>query len=808
MIKQIKIYFSIFVVFAFLFSCNNSEIITEKERDWLLRHPNLVVGLSPNAPPYQFINEKGEISGIFIDFLAIIENRIDYKFSKIYESDFSKLLASTKDSTVDVVLEIQATAEREKFLNFSPALLSHNHVIVTRKNQQNISSVEDLRDKNIAVVNMYAVEEFLSRNYPDYKLIPLFDDVVCLRAVSTGEADAFICQQAVATFYIENQGISNLKIAGEINYANHLAIASRKDLDTLNIILTKAVNSISKNEKLSIYNNWLSYTVKPFYQQPKFLILVAVVMFFILSISFLFNNILKKRVKRKTKELLKAKNEAEKSEQRFALLFHSCPESLTVTALEDGRFLMVNEAFLKKSGFEKHEVINRTSLEINVWLSVEDRQNWANELVTKGTVRSREIRFRLKNNIVKDFLVSSDLIEFDDKRCTINFYIDISDRKTIETELTKAKEKAEESDRLKTAFLQNMSHEIRTPLNAICGFSEFLKNPDLPDNKRNNFITFIQNSSNQLLTILNDILTIASLETKQEKLFIEKVCINNIILELLTVFKQQAVNQNIDIHAKQFLTDRESEIFSDAAKITQVLNNLISNALKFTPRGIIEFGYTLKNNELEFFVKDTGKGISPEMQDKIFERFRQADLSITKNYGGNGLGLSISKGFVEMLGGKIWVNSKLEAGSTFFFTIPYNPVFKTDSTNVTLFKAENSKNVLVAEDEVFVFLFIKEALANLNISLIHAKNGREVIDICTQNPDIHLILMDIKMPVIDGHEAAKQIKLLKPNLPIIAQTAYALENERNIYEHIFDDYLTKPLNKNLLIETIQKYIGF
>jgi PAS domain S-box-containing protein len=386
----------------------------------------------------------------------------------------------------------------------------------------------------------------------------------------------------------------------------------------------------------------------------------------------------------------------------------------------------------------------------------------------------------------------------------VTAFFDITERKNSEIELAKAKEKAEESNRLKTAFLQNMSHEIRTPLNAISGFSGLLDKSEISEEKRKSFVSIIQNSSNQLISIVTDILTISSLETKQEKVNVSSVCINTIIVELLAIFKQQAQNQNISLYAKQQLSDKQSEIYTDKTKLTQILTNLISNALKFTHEGFIEFGYNLKENEFEFYVKDSGIGIKQEFHNIIFERFRQADKSINKIYGGTGLGLAISKAFVELLGGKIWVQSEIEKGSIFYFTIPYKPVREIDKSLSAIQQNEIFKTILVVEDEEFNFLYIEELLIDMDLKLIHAKDGLEAVEICKKNPTIELILMDIKLPILSGDEAAKLIKEFRPNLPIIAQSAYALEHERAKYEEIFDDYLVKPIRENDLKKIVQK----
>jgi len=384
---------------------------------------------------------------------------------------------------------------------------------------------------------------------------------------------------------------------------------------------------------------------------------------------------------------------------------------------------------------------------------------------------------------------------------------EIVEKKRISLSLVIAKEKAEESDRLKTAFLQNMSHEIRTPLNAISGFSGMLNKPELSEEKRKSFVSIIQNSSNQLISIVSDILTISSLETKQEKTNINKVCINNIIVDLLSIFKQQALNQNISLYAKQQLNDKQSEIFSDKTKITQILTNLLTNALKFTHEGFIEFGYNLKETELEFYVKDSGIGIKTELHEKIFERFRQADKSINKLYGGTGLGLAISKSFTDLLGGKIWVQSEIEKGSTFYFTVPYKPVNEIDKITTPTRQNENFKTILVAEDEEYNFLFLEELLIDMDLKIIHAKDGKETVEICKTNSKIDLILMDIKMPIMTGDTAAKLIKEFRQDLIIIAQSAYGLEQELERYSGIFDDYVTKPIKENELKEKLLKYIN-
>jgi len=489
------------------------------------------------------------------------------------------------------------------------------------------------------------------------------------------------------------------------------------------------------------------------------------------------------------------------------------PVSIIITDTA-GKIEYVNSKFTEVTCYSKEEVLGQNPRILKsgemkdeaytqLWQAITSGKEWFGEFHNKK--KNGELYWELasvspilnKDGIITNFLAIKE---------------DITKRKQAEKELIEAKEKAEESDKLKTAFLHNISHEIRTPMNSICGFSELLVEPDLSEEQRKYFLSIIQKSSNQLLSIVTDLLTISSIETKQENVKTQKVFINSIIEELFEVFRVLANDRNIQLLMKPKLSDQNSEIFTDQTKLTQVLTNLVSNAIKFTHKGFVEFGYNLVDNtespELVFYVKDTGIGIKQDLQEKVFERFRQADKTIPLTYGGTGLGLSISKGLVELLGGKIWVESQPGEGSTFYFTIPYKPAFETETQKIKSRLKQDlvDATILVAEDEEFNYLYIKELLKKMDFKIIHAKDGQEAIEICKENPNIDLILMDIKMPVIDGDKAARIIRELKPELPIIAQSAYALEHERLKYEGVFDDYITKPINKHELNQKIRKYI--
>jgi PAS domain S-box-containing protein len=382
----------------------------------------------------------------------------------------------------------------------------------------------------------------------------------------------------------------------------------------------------------------------------------------------------------------------------------------------------------------------------------------------------------------------------------------------INEELKIAKQKAEESDRLKSAFLANMSHEIRTPMNGVIGFSEMMADPNLDSASRMEYAGIIIDSSRQLLSIVNDILDISRIEAGLVSLTQEEVHINELITVLHAFFEPQGRNKNLKLQIVKSLSNDESVIITDRMRLRQVLTNLLNNALKFTQAGFIEFGYDLIDGYMRFFVRDSGIGIPVELHEKIFEPFRQVELEMSFHYGGTGLGLSISRKLVELLRGKIWLESQPGTGSVFYFTIPYNHAsiaFNTEYRPET--KPEllaQGKVVLIAEDDDINYLYLEAALSKGRIKLLRARNGLEAVEMCKNNVEIQLVLMDIKMPFMNGYDATRQIKTLRPDLPVIIQTAYAMSEEKNMaFDAGCDDYIAKPIRKLELIEMVFKHIS-
>ena len=377
-------------------------------------------------------------------------------------------------------------------------------------------------------------------------------------------------------------------------------------------------------------------------------------------------------------------------------------------------------------------------------------------------------------------------------------------------ELMFAKEIAEESDELKTAFLQNISHKIRTPLNGIIGFSELLNQEDLNADEIKEFTGLIGQSGKRLIEIVNNVLDISKIQTGQIKIEPKPVLLNSLFSDMLTFFEPVAKAKNIDL-SFHIQDDGNRTIFSDEDKLNQILTNLISNAIKFTKSGSVDYGYEIKGDFIEIYVKDTGLGIPQKLYEKVFDKFVQVEQSLCKDYEGAGLGLSICKGLVELLGGKIWVESEINKGSTFYFILPFKAIAvpgQTEGKYPEITGKRPKRIILIAEDDWISFQYLRTILEKSDITVLHAENGEQAVEFVRNTTDIDLILMDIKMPVMDGIEATKIIKRIRPDLPIIAQTAYTYSEEKNKIAAIgCDEYLAKPLEYAKLNELLRMYLN-
>ncbi len=685
MLKKLLYTFFSLIVLTLFFSCSNSkDLLTKEEKQWLNDHDSISIALFPYYAPYQFINEKKQIDGILVDYLLLIESKIDYKFKRKLYSNWEEVISDAKNNKVDIVLEIQQTPLREEYLKFYGQFFESNYVIVTRKGENYGKKLENYRDKLVTVPKDYSIIEILNNTQSELNILTEIDDLTCLKKVSTGEYDAFIGIKAITNYLIKTENLKNLEVVSETEYKYAASIGVQRDKQILNQILSKVTAGITNSDKEVIFDNWLYQAVVPFYKKTKFWITLTGVILLLLLIILLLNRYLNYLILQKTKEL------------------------------------------------------------------------------------------------------------------------------------SVAKERAEESNKLKTAFIHNISHEIRTPMNGIIGFSELLNDPEITPDTQKEYSKIIMDSSTQLISIIDDIIEISRLETNQVKVEQQETDIDKVLQTLFLDFQSKAISKNIAIRFNNTLTEDQNVILIDKLKINKILYNLIDNAIKFTKEGIVEIWSGVEDNKLMVRIKDTGIGIKEEDQELIFRNFSQSEKEVTKSYDGLGLGLSIAQKNAKLIGGYIEFTSMFSEGSTFTLILPYLPIINSTLQNVDT-PDNNMSNVplkqvvLIVEDGDVNFLFLKTILLKMNSYkfVIHrAENGKEAVDLCTKNEGIDLILMDIRMPIMDGYTATRKIKKLRPNIPIIAQTAYSTEEDiKKALNAGCDDFVSKPVDRKILKPMLTKYFS-
>jgi signal transduction histidine kinase/CheY-like chemotaxis protein len=381
--------------------------------------------------------------------------------------------------------------------------------------------------------------------------------------------------------------------------------------------------------------------------------------------------------------------------------------------------------------------------------------------------------------------------------------------------LVKAKLKAEESDKLKSSFLSNLSHEIRTPMNAIAGFTELLLNTEVEKDEQLEYLTVIDKSGKNLIAIIDDLIEMSRIEAHQTKPNYTAVNLESCVHDLYDSIKiTNKKSKKIDFKIIESKKPALQPIKTDEVKLKQIITNLVTNALKFTDKGSVTLGYEIdeKSSQVKFKVKDTGLGIDESDQKHIFDRFKRVGKDQSIKVRGLGLGLAISKAYVEMLGGTISLESKLGKGSEFSFTIPLEYIAQQKITvqpvsKIPLTKSKKERTILIAEDDNINFLLFQKIMKTKNYKIIRAQNGEEVVTICLSNPNIDLVLMDIKMPLLNGFEALEKIQPIRPNLPVIAQTAFTTnEDKERIFKAGFNDYISKPINRAKLFEIIDHFL--
>jgi PAS domain S-box-containing protein len=515
-------------------------------------------------------------------------------------------------------------------------------------------------------------------------------------------------------------------------------------------------------------------------------------------------------IKEDISKRLQSESALKESEQRYRELFEASPDAIMLTDIETGMLVDANTAACQMLGRTLDEIKKMHQSGIYPARITEYSKNSYRDPVqsTQPTdMLSIESRILRSDGSEIPVEVLSNTVTLNGRSILQNVFRNITERKQASEALLKAKEKAEANDKLKSAFLQNITHELRTPLNGIIGFSEMIAQTDSTREDRIEFNKMIKKSSARLINTITsymDISMIVSGITEVSKLPFSLINFINKITDQATEACNMR-NLNLDIIKK--IPELDIQIITDENLLTKIFSHLIDNALKFTRKGSVTIAYESKDDQHLFSVSDTGTGISDESMPVIFEIFRQADLSASREYEGSGLGLSIARGFVKQLGGDMWVDSKTGEGSIFYFTIPA----KNETTNEINQQQQSSQPnkplVVVAEDDDSNYKYLEIVLKKASFKVLRSKNGIETVEICRTVPNISILLTDMKMPDMDGVESTRRIRQILPDLPVIALSGLiSSEDESAARLAGCNEYIVKPVSKSKLLDTINKLL--
>ncbi len=818
--------------------------LTAREERWLRDHKVIRTRIDTDWPPFEYKNAAGEYQGMAVDYLRILGERIGITLEPIPDIPWSEAVTWARARRVDAFPFLVPTPDREAYLDFTEPYVSSPLVIMTRSQAPFVGDLHDLQNKTVAVEKDYFLHERLARDHPAIRLLPTESTLEALRAVSMGRADAYVGSLMVISHLLNKSGLTNLKVAAPTEYGGYdLSFAVRNDWPELLSIIEKGLRTITPQEHDRIRQEWVavryeygidrSYLVKIGLQ-------VGLALAVVLSLILLWNHQIRRR------------------EERFRGLTEHGTD-LTQAFSRDGEIVYQSPSHQAILGYPPESLLGTSVLhlfhpdDLARWEEVRDR------LLEEGGARSFIHRFRRRDGQYRDFESNCiNLLGNSALRAIVIHARDITQRLRDEAEIQAAKQAAEEANRAKSEFLAGMSHEIRTPMNAILGMADMLWETPL-DPEQKHYVQIFRNAGRGLMMLLNDILDMSKVEAGQIRLERAPFNLRQLLARTCDVMAHDAEKKGLALHWA-YDPGAPEVLLGDPGRIRQILVNLIGNAVKFTDAGEIRAEVRLEADapdhppkgprgrskprrpsvrtsgdrweveagaepgpetpgnpagmvRLRLSVADTGIGIPPAEQEKIFDRFTQADASTTRRFGGSGLGLSICKHLTELMGGRIWVESTQRKGTAFHFTLtlpnatgaaaPEPPEGADAPFPRFSLHATDPLRILLVEDNPENQLVFRFYLKGIPAHIDVAENGESGVAKRAAN-DYDLVFMDIEMPVMDGYEATRRIRRWeaetgRPPVRIIALTAHALqEKQKKFFEAGMDDFVIKPIEPDRL----------
>ncbi len=791
------------------------DLLTKEERRWLAEHPVIRLTPDPAFPPIEFFDDQGIFRGIGAEVTRLIEERLGIRFKIVRVKDWAEATKRSKNRENDVWSIVARTPEREKYMLFNEPYVESPLVIVVRKQIEKDLKPEDLGEMKVTYVTDYAGGYWITRNYPDFEYLPAPDTQTGLKMVSFGIADAMVVSVALASHYIEDEGITNLRVAGKTGHVLRWGFASRSDWPVLHGILKKGLAQVTPEELQAIHRKWIFLEAAPWKLTRRHVIIGLVIMGVLVVFGVLtWNRALQRQIERRTAAQAQA-------EARLMDAIENVSEGFALFDA-DKRLVLCNSTYRNIYGYDDVDTAPGTTLAKLTQLDVE-RGILAKELGGEETLRRRAEIYGETQETFDVALADGRWVQIRDRPTsgggTVSIHSDITERKRSEAVLTMAKEEAEALAEAKSEFVAMVSHEVRTPMNGVLGMARLLEDMNL-DSEQLECVDTIVSSGEALLTIIDDLLDVSKLEAG--KLELERIpfVLEDVVAQSMAVMAPRANEKGL-----AFTSDIDSALppvlVGDPHRLRQVLLNLLSNAIKFTDQGSVSVKVepTMKTGGdviLTFAVSDTGQGISAEAQKKLFAEYTQASIEIARKFGGTGLGLSICRRLVGLMGGEIVIESVPGEGSTFSFIAEFAIGDAADADQLrhrpeAPSEAEKAPSrplrVLQVEDNRTNRDVAEKILVRAGHEVINVENGAEALDVI-ETGGFDIVLMDRDMPVMDGIEATRRIRSLDGPLaaiPIVGITASAIREQLDeCLEAGMNTVLTKPVDARHLRHTLAR----